>query len=607
MCKGVSRGYDAMKCQGFLLVSVLAVAAGTAVAAPNWVRIESPHFELFTNAGERSGRRTILYFEQARDFFLKTGNVGKVPSSLTRIVLFRSPKEFEPYRPYKATSAFYRSSPKQDLIVMGSPGRQTRTTAVHEYVHLLVKHSGAELPVWLNEGLAEIFSTLEPQGKKVVFGKAARALGDRKWLPLKELISVDYNSPHFDERDRSKVFYAQSWALTHMLCLSNQYRERFSDILKEVDGNTGEEAFRRVYGKTLDQVENDFKRYVVQPRLTALVYKIRLSKPAEEPQVQPATVTDVSLVKADLLVGPNKRDQALEIYRDLARRDPGDWRIPEGLGYLAIYSRDREAARQHFARAIELEATNPKVYYDYSRLLLNAEAAKAALRKAIFLKSDYDDAHQRLGSILLQEGKYGMALSQLMRVKNLSRKEAVPHYRTVAELYHRLGRKESARQAAVLCRKYARSPKEVDSAEELMEWLRAAREEIPDEAPALAAAVATPRKTVSTPQRDASGRRSNSRPERPGSQTAPSWLKVQGSFSRLDCLGERARLHLQVEGGTLPLAILDAASVRVSGPENGMVDLRCGEQILRPVTVEYQLSEDPDFGTEGIVKVIQFR
>ena len=234
-----------MRIQGLFLVSVLAFASGPMLAAPKWVRIESPHFELFTNAGERSGRRTILYFEQARDFFLKTGNVGKVPSSLTRIILFRSPKEFEPYRPYKATSAFYRSSPKQDLIVMGSPGRQTRYTAVHEYVHLLVKHSGAELPVWLNEGLAEIFSTLDPQGKQVVFGKAARALGDREWLPFKELISVDYNSPHFDERDRSKVFYAQSWALTHMLCLSNQYRERFSDFLKGVDGDTGEEAFRR--------------------------------------------------------------------------------------------------------------------------------------------------------------------------------------------------------------------------------------------------------------------------------------------------------------------------------------------------------------------------
>ena len=596
-----------MRIQGLFLVSILAVTAGLAVAAPDWIRIESPHFELFTNAGERSGRRTILYFEQVRDFFLKTGNVGKVPSSPVRIIRFRSPKEFNAYRANKIAAAYYMSSPKQDLIVMGTSDHQTKSTAAHEYVHLLVRHSGADLPVWLNEGLAELFSTLEPQGKQVSFGKAARVLGDRQWLALKELMSVDYKSPHFDERDRSKIFYAQSWALTHMLCLSDQYRERFSDFLRGVDGDTGEEAFRWVYGKTLDQVESDFKRYVVQKRLPAAVYEIRLNKSVEKPKVRPATATEVSLVKADLLVGLKKSELALEIYRDLARRHPGDWRIPEALGYLASYTGDREEARRHFARAVELEATNPKVYYDYSRLLLNADAAKAVLRKAIVLKPDFDGAHQRLGSFLLQEGKYGMALAQLMRVKNLSRQEAVPHYRTVAELYHRLGRKESARQAADLCRKYARSPEEVDLAEELMEWLRDAREEAPDEAPAPAAAVAAPRKTASTPQRDGSGRPSNSRPERPGSRTAPGWLKVQGSFSRLDCLGERARLHLQVEGGTLPLAILDAASVRVSGPEDGLVELSCGEQKPRPVAVEYQPSEDADFGTAGIVKTIQFQ
>ena len=84
-------------------------------------------------------------------------------------------------------------------------------------------------------------------------------------------------------------------------------------------------------------------------------------------------------------------------------------------------------------------------------------------------------------------------------------------------------------------------------------------------------------------------------------------MKVQGSFSRLDCLGGRARLHLLVEGEPLALAILDAASVRISGPGTGFVDLRCGEQAPRPVTVEYEPSEDADFGTVGIVKVIQLQ
>ena len=600
-----------MKFRSIFLVFLLAAAAGTAAAAPNWVRIESPHFELFTNAGERSGRRTILYFEQVRDFFLKTGSVGEVPSSPVRIIRFRSPKEFDPFRPYKAASAFYMSSPKRDLIVMGTPNRQTKKAAVHEYVHLLVKHSGAEIPVWLNEGLAELYSTLEPQGRQVTFGKPARLLGDRKWLPIRELISVDYDSPHFDESDRTKVFYAQSWALTHMLCLSNPYRERFADFLKGVDGDTGEEAFRWVYGKTLDQVESDFKRYVVRKRLPTTVYEIRLDRSVEKPKVQPATATEVSLVQAGLLVGLNRREQALEIYRDLARQDPGDWRIPEALGYLASFSGDGDSARRHFARAVELEAANPRLHYDYALLLQEADAEpeviKPVLRKAIALKPDFDNAHRLLGSVLLLEGKAGMALAQLMRVKQISREEAVHHYQTVAQLYHHLGRIEAARQAAALCRKYARSSEEVDLAEELMEWLGVGSEDAPEEAPPLAAAAGTPEATAFGPPLEESDRPLNAPATAFGAQVAPPRLEAQGSFSRLDCLGDRARLHLQIEGGVLPLAILDAAAVKVSGPEGGLVELSCGEQKPRPVTVEYQPFEDLDFGTEGIVKVIQFR
>ena len=600
-----------MSIQSLFLASILLATAGPAVAAPDWVRMESQHFELFTNAGERSGRRTILFFEQVRDFFLKTGNVGEVPTVPVRIIRFRSPKEFEPYRPFKAAAAFYMSSPKRDLIVMGTPGRQTKNAAVHEYVHLLVKHSGAKLPVWLNEGLAELYSTLEPQGKQVAFGKAARVLGDRQWLAIRELISVDYASPHFNERDRTKVFYAQSWALTHMLCLSNQYRERFSDFLKGVDGDTGEEAFRWVYGKTLDQVESDFKRYVVQRRLPATVYEVRLNKSVEKPTVQPATATEVSLVKAGLLVGLDRRGQALEIYRDLARQDPGDWRIPEALGYLASYSGDEESARRHFSRAAELEAANPRLYYDYALLLQEADAEpeviKPVLRKAIALEPDFDDAHRLLGSILLLEGKAGMALAQLIRVKQISREEAVHHYQTVAQLYHRLGRIEAARQAAALCRKYARSSDEVDLAEELMEWLGVESEDVPEEGTELLADAGAPGPAASAPLREESNRPLNASAAAPGAPMAPSRVEVQGLFSRLDCLGERARLHLQVEGGILPLAILDAASVRVSGPEDGLVELSCGEQKLRPVMVVYQPSEDLDFRTEGIVKVIQFQ
>ena len=601
-----------MRIQRFFLVSVLAVAAPTAVAAPNWVRIESPHFEMFTNAGERSGRRTVLYFEKVRTFFHRTADLGEASAFPARLILFRTRKELTPFQPYEAAAAYTLAGLNRGTVVMAGSDHPARMAAVHQYIHLLAQRSEAELPPWLEEGLAGLYSTLEPQGSQVKFGDMpAQLLRERQWLPLGELVSIERDSPFCQEHDRASLFHAQSWAFTHMIFRSRQFRERFPNFLAGATGDTGEAAFRWVYGKSLEQIEIDFKRHVSQKKFPGAEFEIVLNQTAPKAKAHVATETEVDLVKADLLVGLKKREQALEIYRDLARRHPGDWRIPEALGYLASYSGDEESARRHFARAVKLEAANPRLYYDFARLLQEADAEpeviKAVLRKAIALKPDFDDGHRLLGSILLLEGKAGMALAQLMRVKQISREEAVPHYQTVAQLYHRMGRLEAARQAAILCRKYARSSEEVDLAEELMEWLGVGSEDAPHEAPPPLAAAGTPGTAASAPHREESDRPSNAPGDTPGSLRAPPRAEVQGSFSRLDCLGERARLHLLVEGKPLALAILNAATVRVSGPEAGLVDLSCGEQESRPVTVEYQPSEDADFGTEGIVKAIQFR
>ena len=601
-----------MRIQGLFLVSVLAVTAPTAVAAPNWVRIESPHFELFTDGGERSGRRTVLYFEKIRTFFHRTASLGKTSVFPARLILFRTRNQLTPFQPHEAAAAYTLAGLNRSTVVMAGSDRPTRMAAAHQYIHLLAQRSGAELPLWLEEGLASLYSTLEPQGSQVKFGDMpAQLLRERQWLPLGALISTDRDSPYCREHERASLFHAQSWALTHMLYRSRQFGERFSNFLTGAAGDTGEAAFRWVYGKSLDRIEIDFKRHVSQKEFPGSDFEIVLNRAAPKPRVQPATDTEVRLVKADLLVGIEKREEALEIYRDLARQHPGDWRIPEALGYLASYSGNRESARRHFARAIEQEAANPRLYYDYARLLQEADAEpeviKAVLHKAIALKPDFDDAHRLLGSILLLEGKAGMALAQLMRVKQISRQEAVPHYQTVAQLYHRMGRLEAARQAAILCRKYARSSEEVDLAEELMEWLGVGSEDAPHEAPPPLAAAGTPGTAASAPHREESGQPLNAPAGTPGAHMAPSRVEVQGSFSRLDCLGERARLHLLVEGKPLALAILDAAAVRVSGPDTGLVDLSCGEQEPRPVTVEYQPAKDADFGTAGTVNTIQFQ
>src|SRR5688572_17254647 len=138
------------------------IAGGVAVpGADSWLRLTTPNFELYTNASERRGKETILYFEQVRDVFMRITS-SKGTTLPVRIIAFKSPKDFQPYNVRESAAAYYLGGWDRDYIVMGNIGPDYFPIAIHEYTHLIIKHSGLELPAWLNEGLAELYSTLKP-------------------------------------------------------------------------------------------------------------------------------------------------------------------------------------------------------------------------------------------------------------------------------------------------------------------------------------------------------------------------------------------------------------------------------------------------------------
>ena len=49
----------------------------------------------------------------------------------------------------------YREDDKFDTIVIGDLRDEDRKTAIHAYVHLLVRNSKLNLPIWLNGGFAD--------------------------------------------------------------------------------------------------------------------------------------------------------------------------------------------------------------------------------------------------------------------------------------------------------------------------------------------------------------------------------------------------------------------------------------------------------------------
>ncbi len=238
-----------------------------ALPAPNWRLTRSPHFEVYTQAGDETARSTVLWLEQLRAFFLQ--QTGQKSDSLppVRVIGFRSRSEYQPYRLRPTSDGYYAGTGSRDYIVMMTLGTSDFNVAAHEYAHAILHADGLELPPWLNEGLAEFFSTIQIGERAVTLGgeppSNASSLRHAAWMPLSELVALPAESPLRDKRESAGLFYAQSWALTEMLVLSPDYGPRFQTLLTALSSGTPSlKSLTTVYGKTADAISNDVHAWV---------------------------------------------------------------------------------------------------------------------------------------------------------------------------------------------------------------------------------------------------------------------------------------------------------------------------------------------------------
>jgi hypothetical protein len=181
--------------------------------AADWIKVSTPDFDLYTSARETEAREILNKFSQARDFFLRVKATTQTSHLPVTIVLFDSNKDYRQYRD-AITPAFFVGDEQRDYILMSNLGEDRDLAATHEYSHVLVRHSGLNLPVWLNEGMADVYSTMKVSEGKIVVGTSPKwrttSLIGEMWIPLPDLLDAGHQSPLYNEANRVGAFYAQS-------------------------------------------------------------------------------------------------------------------------------------------------------------------------------------------------------------------------------------------------------------------------------------------------------------------------------------------------------------------------------------------------------------
>ena len=283
---------------------VIAFLLCTAVSAsqPNWIMIQDDNFRVYSSASERETRDMLNQFELIQGFFNQLTGTKPGKSEPVSVVIFGTEKEYQPYRFNSFASAYYSNHSDRDFIVVGKLGEQSSLTASHEYTHLAFAHAGYSLPPWLNEGIAELFSTLHPQGQFTLYGDVLpgrlQELYRDPWVPLATILAADRNSPYYNESSKAGSFYTESWALVHMLATSDEYRSKFWDVVKAINaGANSVEALEKVFGMPLAKLDDTLQSYVRGSRFFQLKVKVALQG-AEKRASQPADMFEVRELQA---------------------------------------------------------------------------------------------------------------------------------------------------------------------------------------------------------------------------------------------------------------------------------------------------------------------
>jgi len=582
----------------FLLAALCACAH--ALPAPNWRLTRSPHFEVYSQTGDETARSTALWLEQLRAFFLQ--QTGQKSDSLppVRVIGFHSTGEYQPYRLRPTADGYFAGTDSRDYIVMMTLGAGEFHVAAHEYAHAILHAGGLKLPPWLNEGLAELFSTIHIGERAVTLGREppsnAPLLRHAAWMPLSELLALPAESPLRDKRESAGLFYAQSWALTEMLVLSPDYGPGFQTVLTALAAGTPSvKALTTVYSKSLDSIAGDVhawinnrNRFTPAPLPALVPEKIRV-------EVSDVPAFDAQLILADLLLASGRLERAEALYRELARERPEYPDVSAALGTIALRQGDYDRARRHWKQAMDRGITDAMLCYRYAVLaetaVLPADEVRPALERALALDPDFDDARYKLALLEKNARQFESALEHLHGMKIIAPVRAYSYWTAMADASNEIGRRDEAIAAAKKASEHASTPAERALAAQL-------------------AYVAQTDLSVAF-SRDANGRAQmvttrvphNISNWNPFIEPGDDIRRVQGTLREIECGEKGMRIVVDITGGALTLAIPDPSHVQM---RNAPPEFSCGPQPANPVTAEYAVTKAPENGA-GVVRGLEFR
>ena len=505
-----------------LLSAAIFAAAPHADAGP-WVRVQSAHFTVSGNVGEKQAREVATRLEQFREILVRIFPGARLAVRPLFVVAFDSEKSFTPYKPlYDGKPApvagyFTWNSDGSCVTLQLDRGEESYPIIFHEYAHLFLTQTSRQLPSWMSEGVAEYYSTVElvDRGQRANIGKPVlnhRRRLEQRFMGLRELLSVTQASKMWSNRDDAALFYAESWALVHYLSSQKGGAGQIAAFAQRVrSGRPDIEAFEEVFGP-ISTIEPALRHYLQSGAIfeyTQFHFNERVD--AERVPARPMSAGEVEATLATILIHLGRSDDAAR-HVDAALKAAPD--LAEASAVQGLYERragSRVKSERALRTAVEKDPANLDAAYYWGLSLVETpdgdqagmERALAALSAVVPKDNPPADVLMVMGVLQGQTGHLDEAEASLRRSMAL----APGQTRTtvaLADVFIRRGKFNEAR--GLLGPMIARPsyPGEADVARSQLEWLSRAeaqakqREEIARIASQPASEASAPTPTPST-------------------------------------------------------------------------------------------------------------
>jgi hypothetical protein len=349
----------------------------------------------FPPSGEPERRVAVVLFRHAGDYeaLAPTGSAGvfydRLPLDLERepTLLVSGAIRIEPEPqdvplPPVVTTCGSRSSASEDCWASRGEANQTQTEVqqerlVHEMVHELVHRAFGAAPIWLNEGLAQYYSTIRIEADRVVLGDPVPRCTEVPVGMLPSVFDITHADPgRFRPRDMDTTtaarYYAGAWVLVHLLNNGPEdYRRRFNVLQSALNAGEGADLAWQQAINGLDEgiLQEDFLTYA-RTSAWRLVEKRVVAHASPRPALRSMRPAEIHLLWARLATDDAKGRAIAAQQIDLARNletDPAEAAYAQGC--LATALGQGAGATTAFRTAVSLSPREPRYLFGLARAL----------------------------------------------------------------------------------------------------------------------------------------------------------------------------------------------------------------------------------------------